>query len=482
MKREKTFKTSVILLGVVLAAIVGVLAFFIVYNAQWLIGDDAILINRTGWGIPFSIWDTIKIELGRFYPLAYMHENIALLFPGEMHSALHHYVINLSLFIMFVIMLIMLLWNTLKPKSAIDMLLLVAGVMICLSRFYSCYINVFAMTYLYITVLSIALVCLVLYYQNNKPILAYISLLCFLYSVFCGEVTFIVPLSFGCIALLFGYKQLTKQQKIFNYGLISIALIFLIIYFFGIYLQKEGDASYDPSHGTGVTFFENAWTIIKGQKFLFVAAAIWLYRQILLISKKDTYNIVYDSLLWTAGAMLVANMILRLNWHLYYYPAILVALPAVVYFTKKHFGNKIALVIVVLFAVLHSYKLPKTIKANQKYRTQNIEFVETITHHFNQGKKIVWYETDANGSEVFDVTLREWRRDALRTYVRFELKNRDWDYNQYDGLDCVLLYPKENDAFSPRPSLLTELPFIEVANIYMYEIPINTLHYEHPIQ
>ena len=43
-----------------------ILPWFIVENAQWLIGDDAIIIKKTGSGIPFSIFDTIKPESGRF--------------------------------------------------------------------------------------------------------------------------------------------------------------------------------------------------------------------------------------------------------------------------------------------------------------------------------------------------------------------------------------------------------------------------------
>ena len=99
MKEKKWFNVAAIVLGVVFVILVGVLSFFIVHNAEWLIGDDAILINKTGWGTPFSIWTTIQPELGRFFPLTYMHENIVLLFPGEMHSAAQHYVLNMILFI-----------------------------------------------------------------------------------------------------------------------------------------------------------------------------------------------------------------------------------------------------------------------------------------------------------------------------------------------------------------------------------------------
>lgn len=470
MREKKWFNVSAIVFGIILVAFVGILSFFIVHDAEWLIGDDAIVINRTGWDVPFSIWDTIKPELGRFFPLSYMHENIVLFFTSEMHSALQHYYINAALFIILTLSLIYLLWQTIKPNKLIDLCMIFFAVVLCVSRFYIMFLNVYSTTYFYLSLLSLSLVFLFAFYTRNNTIFAILSLCCFLYSAFCGEKIFVVSLVLGLITLFFGYKQLNIIQKYFNIGLVGISVTFLGIYFFGIFLQKEGNIVYDPSHGTGITFLENTINILKGQKFLLFAAIVWLYRQIQLLRKEDSYHIIYDSLLWTAGANLVANLILRLNWQSYYYPAIIVALPAVVYFLNKYFGKIVTLIIIMLFAALHSYKIPHIIKSNQKDRTENKEFVSYICDKYKQGDEVVWYDLDIVDPMSYDLVLREWKKNSLRTYIQFELKDKKWQYTPYEGKKVgIILYPQENNSQGNKPPYLNIEPLKVVCGIELYE-------------
>ena len=77
-----------------------ILSYFIVHNAQWLIGDDAIIIKKTGSGQAFSIFDTINPEAGRFYPLAYYAYNILLLFnKGQISVEQHYILVSIGFFI-----------------------------------------------------------------------------------------------------------------------------------------------------------------------------------------------------------------------------------------------------------------------------------------------------------------------------------------------------------------------------------------------
>jgi len=474
MKKEKWFKATSIVLGTLLITIVGVLSFYILYNAQWLIGDDAILINKTGWDIPFTIWGTIQPELGRFFPFAYLHENLVLLLSGDTHSAQQHYVINVLLLAVLITSLTIILFKTIRPTKTIDLLIVFCGVLLCTGRFYGIYNNVFSTVYNYFSICSCALMFGILFYCNkgNKTnIYAILSILFWMYSTYCLENAFILPLVLGSVTLLFGYKKLTKEQRIFNFFLIAVALVFLSIYFFGIYLQKEGTDIYDPAHGTGVTIWENAVNMLKGQKFLLFATIVWLYRQYILLNKKDTYHIIYDSLLWTAGALLIVNIILRLNWSMYYYPAIIVALPAVVYFLNKHFGKISTLIVLVMFMALHSYKIPIVIKENQKNRIDTKQYIDYIVQQEHLNKDIIWYEIEVTDSTSYDIILRNWKKESLRTYIQFELKDRNWDFDEYDNqADCIVLYPKENDMFGNKPLILSELQPSYSNDIALYKV------------
>ena len=445
MNTNKTFKATAIVLGIILAVFIGVLSFYIMHNACWLIGDDAIIINRTGWDIPFTIWDTIKPEIGRFFPLAYMHENLVLLFPGEIHSATQHYVVNLILFLVLTAMLVFSLWKVVKPSNLMDLVLIFLATILCVTRLYGIYINVFSSIYQYYTLTAILVACFIQYYNTQKYIYGIFALLLTTYTVFCGENVFVVPLSIGVITLLFGRNKLTKHNVFFNIGLITIALVFLLIYYFGIFLKVDTGALYDPSHGTDVSFVENALFILKGQKFLVFAAFLWVYRQIILILQKDQFNVLYDSLLWTAGAILLGGFILKLNWQMYYYTAIIYALPAVVYFCYNHFGKVGCLIIITLFAGLHSLKLPSYIKNNQEKRMYTTETIAKISNEINSGRDVIWYETEGICLMPNELERRSWIKWCIKSCIQHHLQIKEWNYSADNFSEtCVLLCPIEN--------------------------------------
>lgn len=484
MNQSKQFKIAIVLIGMLLLVVVGVLSFFIVYNAQWLIGDDAIVINHTGWGIPFSIWDTIQPEIGRFFPLTYMHENLVLLLPGDTHSATQHYILNMLLFVGFVGVLLKLMWIVIKPYSVTDLFLVFFSLILCICRTYITYLNVFSTMYYYITHTALFILCLVLYYERKHIVYAIFALLLCSYMVFCSEVIFLIPFSLGLLTLIFAIKRLTTQQIGFNIGLICVAIGFLMIYFFGIYLKSNTDSFYDPSHGTGITFFENAIAILKGQKFILFAALIWLVRQIILICKKDQYHILYDSLLWTTGAILLGGLILKLDWQMYYYSAILYALPPVTYFGYKYVGKMPTLIFILLFAGLHAVKVPNAIKLNQSNRINTVQVIEYLSKQIDEEKDVVWYETSANDSTSFDIILRDWKKDCMLSYLQFYRKDSTWNYADFiPNRECILLYPIQNDSFTSRPLWLLESPIGTISDILIYRLTISNVDKnEHPIQ
>ena len=189
-------------------------------------------------------------------------------------------------------------------------------------------------------------------------------------------------------------ERLNKKQRIYCFSLIGLTIAFLVSYLFIIYVPTIGHKHYSPSHGTEVSFFENAVHILKGQKFLWVAAMVWLWRQIQIIRKKSQYHILYDTLLWAASGMVAGGVAIRLNWAMYYYDAIILSLPAVVYFTMQiheKSGKYIALSIVLLFAIVHSRKVPKTIMSVQSNRVETAFQMKHIADLVSNNWNVVWY-------------------------------------------------------------------------------------------
>ena len=83
----------------IVAILTGILAFLIIYNAGWIIGDDAIVIRHTGWGHFFNPADTVTPSAGRFYPLAYVIYNILPIF--QLYSVNAHFALHTLVFILF---------------------------------------------------------------------------------------------------------------------------------------------------------------------------------------------------------------------------------------------------------------------------------------------------------------------------------------------------------------------------------------------
>ena len=312
---------------------------------------------------------------------------------------------------------------------------------------------------------------MVLFYNKKNNLYGLLSCLCWIYSTYCLENAFVIPLCIGVVSLLFGYKNASKEECLYNIVLICIAITFLSIYYFGIYRNTTIDSLYDPSHGTGVSFLENSMKILKGQKFIVFVIAIWIYRQIMLIKKKDKFNLLYDSLLWTSGAILFAGLILKLDWNMYYYTAVLCSLPSVLYIVYKSAGRVVVLVIMASFMLLHIYRIPIYIQKNQNDRLTTIQTIEYLSNKNDLGINIVWYEVDVNDSSTFLLTLRDWKKECVQSYMRFYRNDKDWEFDIYEiNKKSIILYYQGNDIFGQRPSILVKHPHITLGDVLIYEI------------
>lgn len=443
------------LLMALLVAVLGTYVFYILHNAEWLIGDDAFMLRRTAFGIPFPISESILPEVGFFRPFDYQHENFVLLFHSGMHSAFEHYIINAVSFLVCMGALIGVLWLTIKPNQVVDYAIIVLGTIMMASRLIVMYINIFGPVFGVYTYHMMAIFFLCVFMKNDKVWAMVLSLLCWAYSMLIYENVCLVVGCMGFFPLVFAYKRLNKKQRIYCFSLLGFVVAFLVSYLIIIYLPTIGHKHYSPSHGTGVSLLDNAVNILKGQKFLWMAAWVWLWRQIQIIRKKSQYHILYDTLLWAAGGMVVGGVVIRLNWAMYYYDAIILSLPAVVYFTMQiheKYGKYIALFIVLTFAIVYSCRVPDTINVNQKDRIETASQMKHIAGLASNNWNVVWYE---NGEAEGVVRgLRDSKKEWTQNYIQFLLQDREWNYDEKLGDSTIVFYPNENDKLGDAPGFL----------------------------
>ena len=446
MRQMKLFPKIVAgLLTCLLVTILGVYVFYILHNAEWLIGDDAFMLRRTAFGIPFPLSESILPESGFFRPFDYLHENIVLLFHPGMHNAFEHYIINAVSFVLCMGALFGVLWMTVKPKDVMGYGIVVFGVILVASRLIGVYINIFGPIFGVYTYHALALFFLCLFLKNERVWAMLLSLWCWTYSMLIYENVCLVLACMGVFPLIFAYKRLTRKQRIYCFSLIGLVLAFLLSYLFVIYLPTLGQSHYDPAHNSGIGIFENARNILMGQKFIWLAALVWLWRQVQLIRKADVYDIFYDSLLWAAGAVVVGAVALRLNWTMYYYDAILLSLPAVVHFVMRgseRYGKYAALFLVVVFAVLHSVRVPKSISENQHARVTTSYHMNIIAQKAAEGWSVVWYDDETLGRAA--EIQKGFKKHTAMNYLQYLLKDRTWEYDTEFGDRTVVIYPLQN--------------------------------------
>ena len=446
MKQLSLYQKLVVgFLFCLLITVLGVYVFYILHNAEWLIGDDAFMLRRTAFGIPFPISESILPETGFFRPFDYLHENIVLLFHPGMHDAFEHYIINAVSFVLCMSALTGVLWMTVKPKDVTDFAIIVFGVILVASRLIGIYINIFGPIFGVYTYHMLALFFLCLFLKNDKVWPMVISLLCWAYSMLIYENVCMVLGCMGLFPLVFAYKRLNKKQLIYCFSLIGLAVAFLISYFVIIYLPTLGHSHYDPAHHTGVGLFENAKSVLSGQKFIWLAALVWLWRQVQLLRKKSEFHILYDTLLWAAGGAVVGAVLLRLNWSMYYYDAIILSLPAIVYFVinaNVKYGRLVALCIVVLFAAIHSRRVPASISHNQRERVTTAKNMSLIAEKASEGWSVVWYDDEKLDSAA--EINKDFKKQTSQNYLQYLLKDRTWEYDEEIKDKTVILYPLEN--------------------------------------
>lgn len=435
----------------ILILFISVAVYFIVYNAQWLIGDDAIIISHTGIGEPFMCSETVWPEAGRFFPLAYQMYNVLLIFFDGYISPYIHYLYHGLCFILasFLMMKsLVIVCNNDKENKFIYWIAIIGTIFIG-ARVYSGFINCFSTTWFGYFRGALIIFSFLLFIANKKWIWGVLSLLLVSLGCYCGEVSFVLPLAWGVSGLLLRNKIATKEEKIFYWGLICSAVLFLILYYFISYIHIE--KAYDPSHGTGVSIIDNALKILFAQKFLCLALIVFCVRAFDVIARKKEVTI-YDILLLASAAHCVGGFILRLNWVLYYNKAIIYSLPAVIYFCNYYLKPKWTLLIILCFAIFYSAKLPNMIRQNQENRIDSFTFVNTLANKIQEGEDVYWYEPLSLNNDLYENVKRDWIQQATEKYLWYVLEDPTFKFKtitEYNDEKGYVLISNENEILIP---------------------------------
>lgn len=404
-----------------LMALITVLcAFFIVHNAQWIIGDDAIVMTYSGWGHWFPMSQTVSPESGRFFPLTYQMYNLVAPWCDGQMSAHVMYMFQAIVFALSTGLCFYLIQDILKNREAWWRYgIAVLATVFFMGRHFVVYMNCFSTAW-FGTFLTVALLLFAyLFYTRKQWWYGVVAFLIVLWITYTGENAFVAPLAWGTCGLALLWKKSTKAERWFHIGLVADALVFLLVYFFFIFLRIT--KAYDGAHGSEVTLLGNMKNILIAQKFLWIAAAVLCVRVWDVLKNKAEITF-YDLFLLTAGAVCVGGFILKLNWVLYYNGAVLVALPAVVYYLNEYLKPYWTALIMLVFAGWYGIKVPQTIKEINWQRQDSHQFMTVLAEQVEQGKTVYLYSP---GEKVdnFDYIQRVWIYNAVETFLAYYMNN-----------------------------------------------------------
>lgn len=459
--KEQLFKYGSWLTIILITA---VCAFYIVYDAQWIIGDDAIVMGISGWGHWFPMSHTIHPKMGRCFPTAYQMYNLYAPFFDRQMSAQAMYLFHAIIFAITTGACFWLMQDILKNRETIWRygIALLATVFF-IGRVYPAYMNCFSTSWFSTTLYVLMLLFAYLFYMRKQIGYGVVVWLIVVWITYSGENVFVMPLAWGACGLLLMWKKSTKWERAFHIGLVADAVIFLIVYFFFIFLKIT--KAYDGSHGTDVTFLGNAFKILVAQKFLWLVMAVFCVR-VWEVLKNKVEITFYDLLILTAGAMCVGGFMLKLNWVLYYNGAVLVALPAVVYFLNLYLKPYWTTLAILVFAGWYAMKVPQAIQEFRNQRIDSHQFMTVLSAEIKQGKNVYLY-MPGDEQDNFDGEIRRWIYASLETFAAYYANNEGMKLeriHEFDGRAGVYVTIDKNEILYPGSNACVEEVGVMIAH------------------
>lgn len=407
-----------------------VCAYYMLHRAFWLPGDEAIIMNATGWGHAF-IPPREPFSIGRFFPFSYSLYNVLLLMPhGAQIGITNVYALQacgMFMYAVFIGIFCLQIMKELEDKWRYPITLL--AVVFAVSRIYNELIMCYTAVWMVFSLLPIFLWCTWKFSETQKTIFAVFSLLIINYIIYCYETVFTIPITIGACALIFNYKQLTKKDIVFYSSLVASAVLFLLLYVVLVIPQTQ--VAYDGAHGSDVTLIGNAIHIFIAQKTMWIVAIILAYRVYDCIRNKQKFCF-FDYLLLASCAYCCGAAALKLNFVYYYNAAVIVAIPAILYFGIHYLKQTGALIIFIVLASFYAAKLPKIIRGNQKSRKEYKEYIERIATCVQNGDSVYWYLPENAEMEDFDFEGRAWRYGYTQSGIGWVLIQENYKIQSQD--------------------------------------------------
>ena len=452
-------------------AIIAICSYFIVANAAWVDYDDSQVIMYTGWDKPiFGFF--VDPAYGRFFPLDYTVYDILPIFYEGQIPPIAHYAIHVFWFIIYMAFFAVIGLHILKDEKPIWKYAITFALLITvLGRTYGHFMQLWTGIWTIFAFIPIFLYGYIRFAETKKWGYGILALIAINYVLYYYETMFTIPFAIGACSLLFSYKMQDKQERIFNYLLIESGVLFLLLYLVLVVPRIE----HMYHHYTKDSIWANALKMLFAQKIMWLVIVALVTRVVSFVKKQANYTI-YDSILLASCAYCCGTAALHLDYTLYYTPAAILALPAILYFAKQYMKSWMVLVLFVCLAGFYGRKLPNEIKERQKMRVEYYNNICKFNELVATGMDVFYYLPENPTLDEGELVIRSCKVMYLESKAGWYQNNPDFSINRIEECNAFasglwVMDKKDEQTFIEKCSsaqLIDNFDFSDY-KIYMVE-------------
>lgn len=456
----------------ILTVIFSFATFFILNNANWMWGDDVEWLTTTAIG---------KIEpmsnhagpAGRFWPLGHYDFNILTFIKGG-NTPLAHYILITISFLILGASSTILYKHIIKDSQATDKYrnwIIVFCVSFLVLKVYPLFIAVAFPERIISVLLTIFILSYYCFLKTDKLIYSIITLFSAIYISYCKEPISIVIFIFALTNILFGYKTLTKNQKILHFLLCFNLIVFTVLYYFIVY-RNESSFYYQQPVFNSMSYISIFIKVLRSHKILILIYLIFVLRVYSFFIMHDRKSLFYDSMLFSGILYSVILIFLKLHFSHYYFPIIVLCMPSLICYSLQLFKipldlfksvrmrklvclNKrreeiVLIVLFISFVTILFYSI-KYVKANQRTRIECYSGTAQFVDYISNGYELIWYRNPLQEKSPLS-SIIDWKRDIISEFIDYNLpKPYKFKFGTISSLNAdnkntVILYSTFNNA------------------------------------
>lgn len=417
----------------ILSAVLAAIVTCILWDANWVVGDDFQFLKTTAIGKASRSWS----GRGRFWPLGLVDYSVLLLVPYG-YTVTAHFIYNSIIMIASVCLLFSFLLKITDKQYFISLFFIL--VLFAISSFMLVHITLIYPERIMFFILSIFMPC---YWKAEQQQSTKYYLLAFLTAAY---VTYTKEPIFGLIAiialtnLLFGYKKITQKSRKFHYALLANSLIYLSIY---VYRWFFRDTRKHRLYNNGKWLFSPDFDLISTintqlnfEPFLYLLWSICTIRLFFVLIKKDREHLLLDGLLFAGIGYSISLICISMTSSYYIFPSIILALPSLAHWTSYFWKNKRKSM--AIFIIAASLLLVKNTVVESYWTTTSIlncrktqmPIVRAIAKAYQNGKEVIWltsysvnsYEGYISGIHASYDKNVEWEFEIYTYFLNYCLK------------------------------------------------------------